>query len=149
VLQSAAGARENPLWLYTTTEGYETPGPWPELRQFAQQLLEGVFQADHFLASSSRSTTKDDDFDETKWIKANPLMDVNPLLEREIRKEAIEAKRCPASTPSSGSSGSTGRARRAAWINVRSGGVREAGRSSTALRGRSASGGLDLASRPT
>ena len=31
VLQSAAGARKNPLWLYMTTEVYETPGPWPEL----------------------------------------------------------------------------------------------------------------------
>lgn len=50
VLQSAAGARRNPLWLYTTTEGYETPGPWPELRKFSQQVLEGVVEADHFLA---------------------------------------------------------------------------------------------------
>ena len=27
VLKSAAGARRNPLFLYTTTEGYESPGP--------------------------------------------------------------------------------------------------------------------------
>jgi phage terminase large subunit-like protein len=95
VLQSAAGARANPLWLYTTTEGYETPGPWPELRSFAKQVLEGAVEADHFLALLFTLDEKDDDFDASKWIKANPLMDVNPILAEEIRKAAIDAKAMP------------------------------------------------------
>ena len=107
VLQSAAGARSNPLWLYTTTEGYETPGPWPELRTFAQQVLKDVLPADHFLAlifalddeegskGSEDFRPADDDFDETKWGKANPLLDVNPYLMTEMRKSAIEAKQMP------------------------------------------------------
>ncbi|NML61818.1 terminase large subunit [Massilia sp. RP-1-19] len=103
VLKSAAGARRNPLFLYTTTEGYESPGPWGEIRHFAKQLLEGVVEADHFLAiyfavddeDKAEGIPADDDFDESKWIKANPLMEVNPLLMKEIRKEAIEAKSMP------------------------------------------------------
>lgn len=95
VLTSAAGARENVLWLYTTTEGYESPGPWPELRRFAHQILQGVFEADHFLAVVYALDDKDKDFDESKWVKANPLMDVNPVLLQAIRKEATEAKRMP------------------------------------------------------
>lgn len=103
VLKSAAGARRNPLFLYTTTEGYESPGPWGEIRHFAKQLLEGIVEADHFLAiyfavddeDKAEGIAADDDFDETKWIKANPLMEVNPLLMKEIRKEAIEAKLMP------------------------------------------------------
>jgi phage terminase large subunit-like protein len=103
VLKSAAGARRNPLFLYTTTEGYENPGPWGEIRHFAQQLLEGVVEADHFLAvyysldieNKSEGIEADDDFDETKWIKANPLMEVNPLLMKEIAKEAVEARSMP------------------------------------------------------
>jgi phage terminase large subunit-like protein len=107
VLQSAAGARDNPLWLYTTTEGYETPGPWPELRAFARQVLEGMVEADHFFAlmfalddevgkeGEPGYQPADDDFDESKWIKANPLLRVNPVLEREIRKAAIQAKHMP------------------------------------------------------
>jgi phage terminase large subunit-like protein len=95
VLQSAAGARANPLWLYTTTEGYETPGPWPELRHFAKQVLEEVVEADHFFALYFAVDDKDDDFDESKWVKANPLMDVNPVLATELRKAAIEAKAMP------------------------------------------------------
>lgn len=103
VLKSAAGARKNPLFLYTTTEGYTNPGPWGEIRHFAKQLLQGVVDADHFLAvyyalddeDKSAGIEADDDFDESKWIKANPLMTVNPLLMKEIRKEAVEAKAMP------------------------------------------------------
>ncbi|HET7592619.1 MAG TPA: terminase TerL endonuclease subunit [Rhodanobacteraceae bacterium] len=95
VLQSAAGARRNPLWLYTTTEGYETPGPWPEIRRFAQQLLEGVVEADHFLALLYALDEDDDDFDEPKFIKANPLLDASPILQRELKKAAAEAKAMP------------------------------------------------------
>lgn len=105
VLQSAAGARANPLWLFTTTEGYTNAGPWSELRTFARQLLEGVLKdsADHFLAvyfavddeDKARRIKADDEFDEAAWVKANPLIDVNPHLLDAIRKEAIEAKQMP------------------------------------------------------
>lgn len=105
VLTSAAGARSSPLWLYTTTEGYTNAGPWGEIRQFSKQLLEGVFgdTADHFLVvffaldDEDRATGRkaDDTFDESKWVKANPLIDVNPHLLAALRKEAVEAKAMP------------------------------------------------------
>jgi len=105
VLTSAAGARSNPLWLYTTTEGYNSPGPWGELRDFAKKLLLGVFgnDADHFLAlfwavddeDKAAGIKEDNDFDETKWVKANPLIESNPNLLAAIRKEAVEAKQMP------------------------------------------------------
>lgn len=97
VLTSAAGARSNPLWLYTTTEGYANPGPWAEIRQFAKQLLEGVFgeTADHFLVLFFAVDDADGDFDEKAWAKANPLADANPHLLAAIRKEAVEAKAMP------------------------------------------------------
>jgi len=97
VLTSAAGARSNPLWLYTTTEGYTSPGPWGEIRDFAKKLLDGVFgyDADHFLALFWAVDEDDNEFDETCWVKANPLIDVNPHLLTAIRKEAVEAKQMP------------------------------------------------------
>ncbi|AHN74694.1 terminase [Pandoraea pnomenusa] len=105
VLTSAAGARSNPLWLYTTTEGYTNPGPWAEIRQFAKKLLAGVFgtTADHFLVvfyavdeeDKAAGIKADEDFDEHVWIKANPLLDANPHLLNAIRKEAIEARQMP------------------------------------------------------
>ena len=95
VLQSAAGGRRNPLFLFTTTEGYETPGPWPEMRKFGQQVLEGVIEADHFLVIFYAIDDKDDEFDESVWPKANPLISVSDPLLKAIRKEATEAKSMP------------------------------------------------------
>lgn len=94
VLRSAAGARRSPLFLYTTTEGYENPGPWAEVRKFAWQVLEGVLQADHYLAVYYALDDADDDFDESKWIKANPLLGVSVSLEK-LREQATEAKAQP------------------------------------------------------
>jgi phage terminase large subunit-like protein len=105
VIQSAAGARRCPLFLFTTTEGYTNAGPWSDLRKFAKDLLKGLFgdKADHFLAvifavdeeDKAAGVKADDDFNENAWKKANPLHDANPHLLRTIRKEAIEAKHMP------------------------------------------------------
>lgn len=103
VLKSAAGARRNPLFLYLTTEGYANPGPWEEEREFAKKVLRGLIEADHYLVvyyavdekDEELGTEEDDDFDESSWVKANPLMEVNPLLLAEMRKLAIESKDKP------------------------------------------------------
>lgn len=95
VLKSAAGARRSPLFLLTTTEGYETPGPWPEERKFAQQVLQGAIEAEHYFAVIYAIDEKDDLFDEAVWIKANPLMDCNPILAQKLREDALEAKAKP------------------------------------------------------
>jgi phage terminase large subunit-like protein len=147
VLKSAAGARRNPLFLFITTEGYETPGPWPEQRRFAEQLLEGAVEADHYLAVIYAVDDDDDDFDESKWIKANPLADVNPLLLAEIAKEAIEAKAMPGRHAEFKIKRLNRRAAAAsAWIDIprwnQCGGVVDL----EALRGVPCFGGMDLAS---
>lgn len=96
VLRSAAGARKNPLFLYTTTEGYENPGPWAEMRGFAFQVLEGVVKAEHVLAIYYAIDDTDDDFDEKAWRKANPLLGLSVTVEK-LREHAIEAKQQPGS----------------------------------------------------
>lgn len=95
VLKSASGARRNPLFLFTTTEGHENPGPWPEMRKFAQQVLEGVVDADHFFAIIYAIDKEDSEFDENVWEKANPLICSNKILLDQIRKDATEAKSMP------------------------------------------------------
>lgn len=94
VLRSAAGARKNPLFLYTTTEGYENAGPWAEVRRFAWQVLEGIVQADHFFALYYALDDDDDDFDEKTWGKANPLLGVSIGADK-MREYAKEAKTLP------------------------------------------------------
>lgn len=97
VLRSAGGARGNPLWMFTTTEGYPNAGPWEDLRNFARMILQRVLRADHFLAVIFSLDEEDEDriFDESIWVKANPLIETNPKLMAAIRKEAIDAKHMP------------------------------------------------------
>lgn len=95
VLRSAGGARKNPLWLYTTTEGYESPGPWPELRAMAKNVLEGIVTADHLLAVLWMLDDDDDELDERNWPKANPLIYSNPEILPTMRQLAINARSMP------------------------------------------------------
>ncbi len=96
VLKSAAGARRNPLFLYVTTEGYlKGDSPWPDIRMFAQQILSGAREADHFFGIIFSLDDEDDEFDSTKWIKANPIMEVNPILMNKIKEDALEAQAMP------------------------------------------------------
>lgn len=103
VIQSAAGARRNPLFLFATTEGYESPGPWPEIRSFCKQVLRGAVKADHFLCVyyavdefiEGEGVKADDDFDEAAWHKANPHLSSNKILLDELRKAASEARFMP------------------------------------------------------
>lgn len=132
VLRSAAGGRRSPLWLYTTTEGYPNPGPWGELRAFALRLLEGAIApakrqathemrpGDHFLAVLFMMDDEDDELDESKWPKSNPLIYSNPLILEEMRKLADSARQMPSvmaefrikrcNLPSAAA---------AAWVNLR------------------------------
>ena len=96
VLRSAAGSRTNPLFLYTTTEGFENPGPWLEVRAHAKQVLGGIVAADHFLCLLYGLDDEDDDFDESKWIKANPLLGVSVNVAK-LREYADEARQQPGS----------------------------------------------------
>jgi len=155
VLVSAAGARANVLFLFLTTEGYDSPGPWSEEREFAKKVLRGIVEADHFLAlyyavdekDEELGTEADDDFDEEAYHKANPLMEVNPILLAEIRKAAIEAKEKPGThgefkikrlnRPSSVAGG---------WVNLTKWRECRAAVDLEALRAVPCWGGLDLSS---
>lgn len=95
VLTSAAGARSAPFFGYFTTEGYISKGPWSEIRDFCDKLLDEIFEADHYLVIFFSIDKDDEEFDETAWVKANPLMLTNKHLLKAIRDEAAEAKGMP------------------------------------------------------
>lgn len=96
VLTSAAGARSAPFFGYWTTEGYTNGnGPWRDIRGFSDKILDGVFEADHMLVIFFSVDPDDEDFGESCWIKANPLLLTNPHLLSAIQKEAIEARGMP------------------------------------------------------
>jgi len=85
--------REAALFLYVTTEGYiKADSPWPDIRMYCQQILSEAVIADHFFGVIFAIDEQDDEFDESCWIKANPIMEVAPSLFDKIKEDALEAQ---------------------------------------------------------
>lgn len=96
VIKSAFGARQNPLMWVITTAGYNTNGVCYEQRTFVSKVLGGSVEADHYFGIIFTLDEGDDPFDETKWIKANPMIGVTPTL-RSMQTYAREAQDSPSS----------------------------------------------------
>jgi len=105
VMNSAFGARRNPLMWIITTAGFNLHGVCYEQRSLAIKVLERSVVAEHMFAivfTLDRAEDYGDDraegdnpFDGTKWIKANPLMTASRPLRDEVAKRAIEARASP------------------------------------------------------
>ena len=94
VMRSSFGARRSQLLWLITTAGYNVEGVCFEQRQFAVKMLEGVLEADHYFAAIFTLDEGDDEFDPTKWIKANPLMPTTPSVDV-MQAYAAEAHASP------------------------------------------------------
>ena len=86
VMDSAMGARSNPLMWIITTAGFDTNGVCYEQRAFAKQVLEGIVQADHYfgiiytLDDEEVEAARNGDLRPDSWIKANPNLGVSVKL---------------------------------------------------------------------
>lgn len=94
VIKSAFGARKNALLWIITTAGYNVDGVCYEQRTLVRQILEGAVEADHYFGIIFTLDEEDDPLDETKWIKANPMIGVTPTWES-MRSYAKEAAASP------------------------------------------------------
>lgn len=94
VLDSAMGARSQPLMFSITTAGYDRSGICYEQRAYAIRVLEGR-QTDETLFALIYTLDKDDDpFDEAVWPKANPNLGVS-VYPQSLREAAAKAKAVP------------------------------------------------------
>jgi phage terminase large subunit-like protein len=95
VMESALGARDNPLHFQITTAGDDPVSPGGEQHEYACQILDGVLADDpatlRFFAFIAHADPSDDPWDEVTWRKANPQwgISVNP---DEMREYAARAK---------------------------------------------------------
>lgn len=96
VIKSAFGARKNPLLWVITTAGYIIDGVCYEQRTLVTKILEAVVEADHYFGIIFTLDDESEILDETKWIKANPMIGVTPTWES-MRGYAKEAAASPAS----------------------------------------------------
>ena len=96
VLQTATGARRQPIMFAITTAGTDRESICYELHEHAVQVLEGAVQDDAFFAYIATLDKGDDWQDPDVWIKANPNLGIS-VKEESLFEECTRSKSIPSS----------------------------------------------------
>ncbi len=99
VLESAMGARENPLIYIITTAGFNLKSPCKAAEDSYKDILSGINKDDRTFIMIHQLDEGDDWEDESVWIKANPNMNYNDTLLDFIRGEYVKAINQPSKIP--------------------------------------------------
>lgn len=95
VVETATGAREQPLILAITTAGFNKQGIGYEQREYVSKVLDGVVDDDTYFGIIFTIDEDDDPFDESVWVKANPNLGRSKKLD-DMQRLAKKAKEMPA-----------------------------------------------------
>lgn len=95
VLDTATGARRQPLIVTITTAGNDRQSPCWKLHEYIDQLLRGVFEDDGYFGYIASLDEGDDWKDPAVWAKANPNLGVTVTVEY-LRQQVERATRSPA-----------------------------------------------------
>lgn len=95
VLETATGARRQPLMVAITTAGSNRQSLCRQLHDYSKRILEGVVEDDSFWGVVYSLDEGDDWWDEGAWVKANPNLGVSKKLE-DMRQLAGRAREMPA-----------------------------------------------------
>jgi phage terminase large subunit-like protein len=95
VMETALGAREEPLHFQITTAGDDPVSPCGDQHDYACKILDRVLTDESFFAFIAHADPKDDPFLPATWKKANPHygISVNPA---DLRAVARKAQHMPA-----------------------------------------------------
>lgn len=94
VIETATGARRQPLIYGITTAGFDRHSLCYQLHEYLQRVLEGVVEDDAFFGVIYTLDEGDDWEDESCWVKANPNLGVSVKLE-DLRAKAARAREMP------------------------------------------------------
>ncbi|HUW33132.1 MAG TPA: terminase TerL endonuclease subunit [Planctomycetota bacterium] len=95
VLETATGARRQPLTVYITTAGYDRKSVCWELHEYSRQVLERTIQDDTWFAYIATIDEKDEWTDPAVWPKANPNLGVSVKLD-DLERKCAKAQHLPA-----------------------------------------------------
>lgn len=95
VLDTATGARRQPLIVAITTAGSDRTSVCWEQHEYARQVLDGVIEDDRFFAFVASIDEGDDWRDRAVWAKANPNLGVSVKLE-DLESRCARAQHQPA-----------------------------------------------------
>ncbi|HUT21179.1 MAG TPA: terminase TerL endonuclease subunit [Anaerolineae bacterium] len=103
VIETATGARRQPLMFAITTSGYDRQSICFQLHEYTEKVLEGVIEDDSWFGiiytldkgAEGDETDKGDEWDdEQAWVKANPNLGVSKKWD-DMRRLAARAKEMP------------------------------------------------------
>lgn len=95
VVETATGAREQPLLLAITTAGFNKQGVGYEQREYVTKVLSGIADDNTYFGIIYTLDEDDDPFDQDTWIKANPNLGRSKKLDDMVRL-AKKAQEMPA-----------------------------------------------------
>jgi len=93
-LETAAGARRQPLAFYITTAGVAKESVYSETHDYARRVVEGIIDDDQWFSFIAALDEDDDWTDPAVYIKANPSLGVTVQLE-ELMAERDRAMDSP------------------------------------------------------
>lgn len=94
VLETATGARRQPLMLAITTAGYDRTSFCWEMHDYTQKVLSGVVDDDSHFGTIYAIDEGDDWQDARCWAKANPNLGVS-VKPDDLERKAAKAKEMP------------------------------------------------------
>lgn len=144
LLDTATGARRQPLLFMITTAGVQLASVCREMHDHTEKVLDGLILDDSFFGIIFTIDPGDDWEEESNWIKANPNLGVSVKID-DLRRKAERAKETPAALNAFLRLHlNVWTQAESAWITPKSwaasAGVVDVG----SLRGRKCYGGLDL-----
>lgn len=95
VLETATGARRQPLIFAITTAGTDQNSICYELHEYAAGILKGTVQDDSFFAYIATIDRWDDWRDPKVWAKANPNLGISVKMD-DLERKCEKAKKLPA-----------------------------------------------------
>lgn len=94
VIETATGARRQPLTFVITTAGTNRNSVCWEQHEYAIKVLEGVVEDDTFFAYIATIDADDDPLDPASWAKANPNLGVSAKVD-DLERKAKKAREVP------------------------------------------------------
>lgn len=94
LLETATGARRNPLMVAITTAGYDRQSLCWQQHEYTLKVLNGIVEDDSWFGIIYGVDDTDDWQDESCWIKANPNLGISKKLD-DMRRLAQRAREMP------------------------------------------------------
>ena len=98
LIRQGTGAREQPLMVAITTQGFVRDNLWDHERDYAVKWLEGKIDDDRFLGILFEQDDRSEMWDEAMWPKSNPGLGTVKKVEY-MRAQVLKAKNDPSYTP--------------------------------------------------